>query len=194
MQYKACKLTCQICNLGRPIPSWPHVMWLNISAIKENARIEPLSTKETLMPQGSAGFHLRVPCNQDGGVRWWDAIAFQIRCKLNAISCRAQHAAVGETFLIWMVTRLMMLTLMLMMTDDGDDGKWNDKDDDDEEVVVRRSPWGVEVLHGQRAAECIVVHTIHRPHHHPHFYHYQLQNQQNHHHHNHKLKQGKRLE
>ena len=35
---------------------------------------------------------------------WWGAIPFQIRCKLNAISCQAQHAAVGETFLIWWLT------------------------------------------------------------------------------------------
>ena len=33
---------------------------------------------------------------------------------------------------------------------------------------IVRSPCGVEVLHGQRAAECIVVHTIHHWHHHLH--------------------------
>ena len=47
-------------------------------------------------------------------VHWedWSAIAFQIRCKSNAISCRAQHAAAGETFLIWSVTYFMMIMMI----------------------------------------------------------------------------------
>ena len=86
------------------------ISWLNHAYRTRRS----LFRKPLLPPTGFAEFVCSVIQPRLGKLRgwlvgvgvgiWWGAIPFQIRCKLNAISCQAQHAAVGETFLIWWLT------------------------------------------------------------------------------------------